>query len=51
MVLKEYLNLEKIIWLKWGIYLDEMNGYVDNIFNYVCLGVVVFVWIDDEIDL
>ncbi|MDN8771525.1 agmatine deiminase family protein, partial [Staphylococcus aureus] len=40
MVLKEYLNLEKIIWLKRGIYLDETNGHVDNIFNYVRPGVV-----------
>lgn len=50
MVLKEYLNLEKIIWLKRGIYLDETNGHVDNIFNYVRPGVVALAWTDDETD-
>ena len=29
--LKEYLNVEKIIWLKNGVYNDETNGHVDNI--------------------
>ncbi|BDR54300.1 putative agmatine deiminase 1 [Bombiscardovia apis] len=49
-VLKEYLNLEKIIWLKRGIYLDETNGHVDNIANYVRPGVVALAWTDDESD-
>ncbi|WP_088809157.1 MULTISPECIES: agmatine deiminase [Listeria] len=49
-VLKEYLNLEKIIWLKRGIYLDETNGHVDNILNYVAPGVVALAWTDDKSD-
>ncbi|MFS0784279.1 agmatine deiminase [Bacillus sp. 1P06AnD] len=49
-VLKQYLNLEKIIWLKRGIYLDETNGHVDNIVNYVAPGVVALAWTDDEND-
>ncbi|WP_099221907.1 agmatine deiminase [Listeria costaricensis] len=49
-VLKEYLNLEKIIWLKRGIYLDETNGHVDNILNYVRPGVVALAWTDDQND-
>ena len=48
--LKEYLNLEKIIWLKNGIYNDETNGHVDNICNFVRPGVVVLAWTDDESD-
>lgn len=48
--LKEYLNLEKVIWLKRGIYLDETNGHVDNIFNFVRPGVCVLAWTDDESD-
>ena len=49
-VLKEHLNLEKIIWLKNGIYLDETNGHVDNIANFVKPGVVALAWADDESD-
>lgn len=49
-VLKEYLNVEKIIWLKRGIYLDETNGHVDNICNFVRPGEVVLAWTDDEND-
>lgn len=49
-ILKEYLNLEKIIWLKRGIYLDETNGHVDNILNYVAPGEVALAWTDDVSD-
>ncbi|WP_445684503.1 agmatine deiminase [Weizmannia sp. FSL W8-0401] len=48
--LKEYLNLEKVIWLKRGIYLDETNGHVDNICNFVRPGEVVLAWTDDKND-
>lgn len=48
--LKEYLNVEKIIWLKRGIYLDETNGHVDNICNFVRPGEVVLAWTDDKND-
>ncbi|MFS7201277.1 agmatine deiminase [Carnobacterium divergens] len=49
-ILMEYLNVEKVIWLKRGIYLDETNGHVDNIFNFVSPGVVALAWTDDEND-
>ncbi|MCM1636059.1 putative agmatine deiminase [Latilactobacillus sakei] len=49
-ILKEYLNVEKIIWLKKGIYLDETNGHVDNIANFVKPGQVVLAWTDDQSD-
>lgn len=49
-VLKEHLNLEKIIWLKKGIYQDETNGHVDNIANFVKPGVVALAWTDDQND-
>ncbi len=48
--LKEYLGLEKIIWLKNGIYNDETNGHVDNILCVVRPGVVMLAWTDDEND-
>lgn len=49
-VLKEYLNLEKIIWIPLGIYNDETNGHVDNIIHYVAPGKVVLAWTDDKND-
>lgn len=49
-VLQEYLNVEKIIWIKDGIYLDETNGHVDNICCYVKPGEVMLAWCDDASD-
>ncbi len=48
--LKRTLNLEKIIWLENGIYLDETNEHVDNIIHYIAPGEVVLSWTDDEDD-
>lgn len=49
-ILMDYLNVEKIVWLKRGIYLDETNGHVDNICNFVRPGEVVLAWTDDQTD-
>ena len=49
-VLKDTLNLEKVLWIPRGIYNDETNGHVDNICNFVKPGVVVLAWTDDESD-
>jgi len=48
--LKEYLNVDKVIWLKDGIYLDETNGHVDNIIHYCAPGVIALAWTNDEGD-
>lgn len=48
--LKEYLNVEKVIWLKRGIYNDETNEHVDNICAFVNPAEVVLAWTDDEND-
>lgn len=49
-MLVEYLNVEKVIWLKWGIYNDETNGHVDNICCFARPGEVILAWTDDEND-
>jgi len=49
-LLREYLNVETIIWLGRGVYLDETNGHVDNIINIVRPGVVALTWTDDRND-
>ena len=48
--LRELLNVEKIIWLKNGIYNDETNEHVDNICAFVKPAEVVLAWTDDKND-
>lgn len=48
--LKEYLNIEKIIWLKKGIYNDETDGHVDNICCFARPGEVLLAWTNDKTD-
>lgn len=48
--LREYLGVEKIIWLKNGIYSDETNEHVDNICAFVKPSEVVLAWTDDQSD-
>lgn len=48
--LKRYLNVDKVIWLKYGIFNDETNEHVDNICAFVKPGEVVLAWTDDEND-
>ncbi|WP_175413018.1 agmatine deiminase [Clostridium sp. AWRP] len=49
-ILKKYLNLEKIIWIPYGIYNDETNGHVDNILQYIAPGEIVLAWTEDKDD-
>ena len=42
--LKQYMGVEKIIWLNKGIYNDETDGHVDNICNFVKEDEVVLAW-------
>lgn len=48
--LKDYLNLEKILWLKKGVYLDETSGHVDNFCRFVTPGEVILTWTNDRSD-
>ena len=45
--LKEYLNLEKIIWIKDGLDPEETNGHVDMVACFVRPGEVACIWTDD----
>ncbi len=44
--LKEYLNVEKIIWIKDGIDPHETNGHVDMVACFVRPGEVACIWTD-----
>lgn len=48
--LKEYCNVEKVIWLPCGIYQDETNEHVDNVCAFTAPGEVVLAWTEDETD-
>lgn len=45
--LKEYLNVEKVIWVKDGIDPEETNGHIDDVACFVRPGVVACIWSDD----
>lgn len=49
-LMKRYLNVDKIIWLKNGLFNDETNGHIDNILHVIRPGVVALTWCDDEND-
>ncbi len=46
-MLKEYLNLEKVIWIKDGIDPDETNGHIDVVACFVRPGEVACIWTED----
>jgi agmatine deiminase len=48
--LRDYLNVEKVIWLDDGVYLDETNGHIDNIACFARAGEVLLTWTDDQSD-
>lgn len=46
--LKEYMNLEKIIWLADGMAFDETDGHIDDVCFFVRPGEICLSWTDDE---
>jgi agmatine deiminase len=49
-VLKNYINVSKIIWLGRGVYNDETSGHVDNLCCFLKPGVLALTWTDDISD-
>lgn len=48
--LRQYLNVDKVIWVKEGIDPDETNGHIDDVACYVRPGEVACIWTDNESD-
>lgn len=48
--LRQYLGIEKIIWLGRGVHRDETSGHVDNLCCFARPGVVALTWTDDRAD-
>jgi agmatine deiminase len=46
----DYLGVTKVIWLPFGVYLDETNGHTDNFCRFTRPGQVMLTWTDDESD-
>ncbi len=44
----EYLNVEKVIWIKDGIDPDETNGHIDDVACYIRPGEVGCIFVEDE---
>lgn len=44
---KEYMNLEKVIWLKDGMAFDETDGHIDDVCFFIRPGVIALSWTDD----
>jgi len=49
-ILAQYLGINKVLWLKEGIFNDETDGHVDNMACFVKPGEVVLAWTDDQSD-
>ncbi len=47
-LLKDYLNVQKVIWLEDGVYRDETSGHVDNLCCFVRPGLVLLTWADED---
>ena len=45
-----HLNVDAILWLEKGVYLDETSGHIDNFCRFVAPGEVVLTWTDDRND-
>lgn len=48
--LKKDLNVEKVIWIPYGIYEDETDGHVDNVCCFLKPGVIALASCEDKDD-
>lgn len=48
--LRQFLGIEKVIWLGNGVFNDETDGHVDNLCCFVRPGEVALAWCDDRDD-
>jgi agmatine deiminase len=50
-LLKEYLGVEKVLWIPRGVYNDETTDHVDNLACYLRPAEIALTWTDDRSDL
>lgn len=49
-IFHDYLGITKTVWLSHGYFMDETNGDIDNLINFVAPGELVLTWTDDKRD-
>jgi agmatine deiminase len=49
-ILRDYLGVEKVIWVPHGIYQDETDEHVDNMISFIRPGEVAMAWTEDKAD-
>ena len=49
-VLREYLGVEKVVWVPHGIYEDETDEHIDNMVAFVRPGVLAMAWTENKDD-
>ncbi len=49
-VLREYLGVDKVIWVPHGIYEDETDEHIDNMVAFIRPGEIAMAWTDDKND-
>lgn len=48
--LRDYLGVDKVLWVPHGIYQDETNEHIDNMVSFVKPGEVVMAWCENKKD-
>jgi agmatine deiminase len=48
--LKEYLKVEKVLWIPRGVFNDETSGHVDNLACFLRPGIIALTWTEDKTD-
>lgn len=48
--LRDYLGIDKVIWVPHGIYQDETDEHIDNMVAFIKPGEVAMAWTSDETD-
>ncbi len=48
--LRDYLNVEKVLWVPRGVFNDETTGHIDNLACFLRPGVLALTWTDDKTD-
>jgi agmatine deiminase len=49
-VLQRFLNVQTVIWLDKGVYLDETGGHIDELACFTAPGHVLLTWTEDRRD-
>jgi arginine decarboxylase len=49
-ILRNYLGVDKVLWVPHGIYQDETDEHVDNMISFVKPGEIVMAWTEDKND-